>query len=154
MKSALPTIEEIEAELSEVAKQAEAGRAKGKSGGAVREKGSQYGQGAVLVVDKPFAAAAGVETPFGVRWGASSISLTAGQLASLTTGKTIAIDVQEEYVVFVQAEPLAKKRPSSRKGGKMSEFTSTVYGSMPKCFSVSTLDVGCSFIPRQAPFIG
>ena len=116
MKSALPTVEEIEAELGEVAKQAEAGR--GKSGDTVREKGNRYETGSVLVVDNPFAATAGVTTPFGTRRIISSVSLSDEQLASLTTGKTVAIDVQEEYVVFVQAESPKKQQPSRRKGGQ------------------------------------
>ncbi len=112
MKSALPTVEEIEAELSDVAKQAEAKRASGKRGGTVREPGARYGTEAIHIVDRPFDATDGAETPFGRRWGCDIAKLTPAHLAALADGKTLALDVQNEYVLFVHAEPTPKKRPT------------------------------------------
>ena len=130
LKGSLPTVEEIEAELSDVAKQTEAKRAGGKpGGGAVRESGSRYGAESVRIVDAPFDATDGAETPFGRRWGGDVAKLTPAHLAALNAGKTLALDVQNEYVLFVQADthphpgPLpegegAKKGPTRRKGGR------------------------------------
>ena len=130
MKSALPTVEEIEAELSEVAKQAEAKRAPGKSGGAVREAAARYGEAGIRIVDHPFDATDGADTPFGHRWGGDVAKLTPAHLAAIKAGKTLALDVRNEYVLFVQGTtahphpgPLpggegGKKRPTRRKGGR------------------------------------
>ena len=139
MKSALPTVEEIEAELSEVAKQAEAKRASSKRGGMVREHGTRYGAAGIRIVDQPFDATDGADTPFGRRWGGDVAKLTPAHLAAIKAGKTLSLDVQNEYVLFVQADthphplpaprtrqaggPLPagegeKKRPARRKGGR------------------------------------
>jgi len=118
MKSALPTVEEIEAELSEVAKQAEAKRAPGKSGGAVREAAARYGTAGIHIVDQPFDATDGADTPFGRRWGGDVAKLTPAHLAALEAGKTLALDVQNEYVLFVQSATEPLKRPRRTKGGR------------------------------------
>ena len=130
LKGSLPTVEEIEAELSEVAKQAGAKRAPGKRGGAVREAAARYGTASIHIVDQPFDATDGADTPFGRRWGGDIAKLTPAHLAAIKAGKTIAVDVQNEYVLFVQGTtahphpgPLPggegeKKRPTRRKGGR------------------------------------
>jgi predicted nuclease of restriction endonuclease-like (RecB) superfamily len=118
LKGSLPTVEEIEAELSEVAKQAEAKRASGKGGGgAVREPGARYGAAGIRIVDQPFDATDSAETPFGRRWGGDVAKITPAHLAALAAGKTLAFDVQNEYVLFIQAEPTTKKRSARGKGG-------------------------------------
>lgn len=118
MKSALPTVEEIEAELSEVAKQAEAKRAPGKRGGTVREPGVRYGTTGIRIVDQPFDATDGADTPFGQRWGGDVAKLTPAHLAAIKAGKTLALDVQNEYVLFVRNESTPPKLPIRRKGGR------------------------------------
>lgn len=55
----------------------------------------------VLIVDQPFAAD-GNETPFGQRWGGERLTLTPEHLAALQAGKTIAVDVMNEYAVFLK----------------------------------------------------
>lgn len=55
----------------------------------------------MLIVDKPFDAD-GNETPFGPRWGGERFTLTPEHLAALQAGKTIAVDVMSEYVVFLK----------------------------------------------------
>jgi hypothetical protein len=42
--------------------------------------------------------------PFGKRWGQQSVTLTAEHLAALQAGKMLALDVLDEYVVFVDLE--------------------------------------------------
>lgn len=118
MKSALPTVEEIEAELSEVAKQAEAKRAPGKRGGTVREPGVRYGTTGIRIVDQPFDATDGADTPFGQRWSGDVAQLTPAHLAAIKAGKTLAVDVQNEYVLFVRSESTPHTRPARRKGGQ------------------------------------
>ena len=103
MKSSLPTVEEIEAELSEVAKQTQAKRAHGKRDGAVREKSVRYGTAEIHIVDQPFDATDGVDTPFGHRWGGDVATLTPAHLAALESGQTLALDVQNEYVLFLRS---------------------------------------------------
>ncbi len=83
----------------------------------------------VAIVHAPFDASNGAETPFGRRWGGDVATLTPDHLAAIKTGKTLALDVLSEYVLFVCAEahphpgPLPggegeKKRPTRRKGGR------------------------------------
>ena len=55
----------------------------------------------VLIVDQPFDAD-GNETPFGQRWGGERFTLTPEHLAALQAGKTIALDVMNEYAVFLK----------------------------------------------------
>lgn len=42
------------------------------------------------------------EQPFGQRWGQQVITLGPEHLAALQSGKLVAVDVQEEYVVFLK----------------------------------------------------
>lgn len=118
LKGSLPTVEEIEAELSEVAKQTEATRASSKRGGMVREPAARYGATGIHIVDQPFDATDGADTPFGQRWGGDVAKLTPAHLAAIKAGKTLALDVQNEYVLFVQSESTPPKRPTRRKGGR------------------------------------
>lgn len=57
---------------------------------------------AVAIVPDTLDATDGVETPFGKRWGGDVIQLSAEHVAALQAGQTIAVDVQNEYVVFLQ----------------------------------------------------
>lgn len=45
------------------------------------------------------------EQPFGKRWRQEEVVLNAEHLAALQAGKILALDVQEEYVVFVKLDP-------------------------------------------------
>lgn len=45
------------------------------------------------------------EQPFGKRWRQEKVVLSAEHLAALQEGKIPAVDVQEEYVVFVKLDP-------------------------------------------------
>lgn len=40
--------------------------------------------------------------PFGERWGNQIVALSAEHLLALQQGKCVAVDVQEEYVVFLR----------------------------------------------------
>ena len=44
------------------------------------------------------------EQPFGKRWRQQEVVLSAEHLAALQEGKILALDVQEEYVVFVKLD--------------------------------------------------
>ena len=44
------------------------------------------------------------ESPFGKRWGGERFRLSAEHLAALQAGKTVALDVMGEYVVFIALE--------------------------------------------------
>ena len=44
------------------------------------------------------------ERPFGKRWRQEEVVLSADHLAALQEGKLLALDVQEEYVVFVKLD--------------------------------------------------
>lgn len=102
LRSALPTVEEIEAELSDLDKDKPARPRV--NPGQCREASGEYQAGAVRIVDQPFDAADGADTPFGHRWGGDVVKLTPVHLTALADGKTLALDVQNEYVLFVQAE--------------------------------------------------
>ncbi len=116
MKSALPTVEEIEAELSEVAKQTKAKRAHGKRDGTVREKSVRYGTAEIHIVDQPYDATDGADTPFGHRWGGEIATLTPAHLAAIKSGQTLALDVQNEYVLFLRSGSPSAKRPHPKGG--------------------------------------
>ena len=60
-------------------------------------------EASILIVDAPFPVD-GNATPFGQRWGGECVNLTAEHLAALQAGKTLALDVQNEYVTFVRLE--------------------------------------------------
>lgn len=57
----------------------------------------------VAIVDQPFNVEE-TEQPFGKRWGGECFTLTAEHLAALQAGKTLALDVQNEYVTFVRVQ--------------------------------------------------
>ena len=44
------------------------------------------------------------ELPFGKRWGGELFRLSAEHLAALQAGKTLALDVMNEYVTFIALE--------------------------------------------------
>ena len=54
----------------------------------------------IAIVNEPFAVE-DQQTPFGQRWGGEVFTLTAEHLAALQAGKTLALDVQNEYVTFL-----------------------------------------------------
>lgn len=54
----------------------------------------------IVIVDQPFSVDE-TEQPFGKRWGGECFTLTPAHLAALQAGKTLALDVQNEYVTFV-----------------------------------------------------
>jgi hypothetical protein len=47
------------------------------------------------------------EAPFGKRWRQEEMVLTSEHLRALGDGKVLALDVQEEYVVFVKLDAAA-----------------------------------------------
>lgn len=47
------------------------------------------------------------QKPFGKRWRQEQITLTPSHLDALRQGKYLALDVQEEYVVFLKLDPTA-----------------------------------------------
>ena len=64
----------------------------------------------VAIVSDSFAATNGAETPFGRRWGGDVFRLSDEHLAALKDGQTLALDVQNEYVVFLKrSEPASHK---------------------------------------------
>ena len=56
-------------------------------------------------VDDAIDASNGVETPFGHRWGGDVVTLSGGHIEVMRSGQTLALDVMNEYVVFLKAEP-------------------------------------------------
>ena len=118
MKSALPTVEEIEAELSDLTNETTAWQGDKPGGSMCRESRAHYGTGSIAIVPAPFDAADGADTPFGHRWGGEIATLSPEHLAALTKGKTLALDVRDEYVLFVKADQEQRKRPKSPKGGR------------------------------------
>jgi hypothetical protein len=59
------------------------------------------------VVDVPFDAETS-DVPFGKRWGAQTIRLTDNDLLALQAGKLIAVDVMNEYVIYLQLDKNSK----------------------------------------------
>ena len=57
----------------------------------------------VAVVPDSFDATDGAETPFGKRWGGQIIRLSPDHIAALQAGQTLALDAQDEYVIFLKA---------------------------------------------------
>jgi hypothetical protein len=55
----------------------------------------------LAVVEEPFDVT-NRESPFGQRWRDEVVSLTDNHLQALQAGKSIAVDVQGEYVVFLR----------------------------------------------------
>jgi hypothetical protein len=68
----------------------------------------------VVIVPDAFDAANGAETPFGHRWGGDVFQLSGEQLAVLQAGQTLALDVQNEYVVFLKYAESAKPEQASK----------------------------------------
>ena len=58
---------------------------------------------AVALVSDSFDLTDGAETTSGKRWGGDVVLLSAGHLAALQAGQTLAVDVQNEYVIFLKA---------------------------------------------------
>jgi hypothetical protein len=58
----------------------------------------------VVVVSEAFDATFGADTPFGRRWGGDVVKLSREHIAELQAGRTLAIDVQNEYVLFVKLD--------------------------------------------------
>lgn len=59
----------------------------------------------IVIVDQPFSVDE-TEQPFGKRWGGECFTLTSEHLAALQAGKTLALDVQNEYITFVRLRPV------------------------------------------------
>lgn len=57
-----------------------------------------------LMVTEICVAADDGDTVFGKRWASQLIRINPEQLMALQEGKYLALDVQEEYVVYLQAE--------------------------------------------------
>ena len=70
----------------------------------------------IAVVSAVFPAGNGVETPFGHRWGGDLFQLSPELLAALQAQQTLALDVQSEYVVFLQcpATPAATQATATQ----------------------------------------
>jgi len=60
------------------------------------------------IVEKPFDTDE-VDTPFGKRYGDEKVIITAEQLHALQQGKLIAVDVMNEYVLFIELDKSAKQ---------------------------------------------
>jgi hypothetical protein len=60
-------------------------------------------------VTEPFDASNGAETPFGHRWGDEVFTLSQEHLEAIQSGQSLALDVMNEYVVFLKAEIETKK---------------------------------------------
>ena len=75
----------------------------------------------VVVVPQAFDATLGADTPFGRRWGGDVVTLSREHIAALQAGRTLAIDVQNEYVLFIKLDDdgtsQEKLNPNSE-GGK------------------------------------
>lgn len=57
----------------------------------------------LAIVDAPFDVEE-TELPFGKRWGGEIMTLSKEHLAALQDGKTVAVDVMNEYVVFLRLQ--------------------------------------------------
>lgn len=57
-----------------------------------------------LMATEIYVAADDGDTVFGKRWASQLIRINPEQLMALQEGKYLALDVQEEYVVYLQAE--------------------------------------------------
>lgn len=62
------------------------------------------------IVEKPFDTDE-VDTPFGKRYGDEKVVITAEQLHALQQGKLIAVDVMNEYVLFIELDKSAMQNP-------------------------------------------
>ena len=57
----------------------------------------------IAIVDAPFDVEE-TDQPFGERWGGETMTLTQEHLAALQDGKVVAVDVMNEYVVFLRLQ--------------------------------------------------
>lgn len=57
----------------------------------------------LAIVDAPFDVEE-TRQPFGKRWGGDIMTLTKEHLAALQEGKLVAVDVMNEYVVFLRLQ--------------------------------------------------
>ncbi|MDP2760750.1 MAG: hypothetical protein Q8O64_10185 [Sideroxyarcus sp.] len=57
----------------------------------------------IAIVDAPFDVEE-TDQPFGERWGGEIMTLTQEHLAALQEGKLVAVDVMNEYVVFLRLQ--------------------------------------------------
>jgi len=55
-----------------------------------------------VAITKDYVSADEGNTVFGKRWGSQIITIDAEQLAALQQGQYLALDVQSEYVVYLQ----------------------------------------------------
>lgn len=60
---------------------------------------------AIAIVPQSFDISDGAVTPFGHRWGGDVFSLTAEHITAMQDGQAIALDVMNEYVVFLKSKP-------------------------------------------------
>jgi hypothetical protein len=61
----------------------------------------------LAIVDEPFSVEE-TNHPFGKRWGGEVMTLTPEHLAALQEGKSVAVDVMGEYVVFLRLQDKGK----------------------------------------------
>ena len=57
----------------------------------------------LAIIDAPYDVEE-TEQPFGKRWGGEIMTLTREHLAALHEGKSVAVDVMNEYVVFLRLQ--------------------------------------------------
>lgn len=62
----------------------------------------------LAIVDAPFDVEE-TNQPFGRRWGGEVITMTGEHLAALQEGKSVAVDVMGEYVVFFRLQGTSDK---------------------------------------------
>lgn len=62
----------------------------------------------LAIVDVPFDVEE-TDQPFGRRWGGEVMILTPEHLAALQDGKSLAVDVMDEYVVFLRLQDMVNK---------------------------------------------
>jgi hypothetical protein len=57
-----------------------------------------------LMITEKYTSADDGDTLFGKRWASQLVRINAEQLTALQEGKYLALDVQEEYIVYLQVE--------------------------------------------------
>jgi hypothetical protein len=67
-------------------------------------------QPSIAIVPGPFDPET-TDQPFGQRWGGQVARLGSEHIAALQAGQTLALDVQGEYVVFVQLSESRENTP-------------------------------------------
>lgn len=68
-------------------------------------RSNQIAHGSSIVVLDAICDVEETGNPFGKRWHQEEIVLQAEHLAALRRGKVLAVDVREEYVVFLKLDP-------------------------------------------------